>query len=95
MKTVESYTGDIKGFIRFLAERDITFEATLNRFTVISYKNHLLENSYEPTTINKKLNSIQSFKDFLIDKEYMSESVINLGRDRIKIAGGSEKPVKT
>jgi len=93
-KTIESYTGDIKGYIRFLGVRGIEFEGTLNRFTIISYKNHLLENSYEPVTVNKKLNSIQSFNDFLIEKERMSESVINLGRDRIKIAKGSEKPVE-
>jgi len=93
-KTVESYTGDVKEFIRFLAEREIVFEGTLNRFTIISYKNHLLENAYEPVTINKKLNSIQSFNNFLIDSNFMSELVLNLGRDRIKIAKGSEKPVE-
>jgi len=93
-KTVESYTGDIKGVIRFLAERDLVFEGELNRFAIISYKNSLMENNYEPTTINKKLNSIQSFNDFLIDKGDMSELVLNLGRDRIKIARGSEKPVE-
>ncbi len=92
--TVNSYTGDVKNFIKFLSERDITFDGTLNRFTIISYKNHLLEKAYEPTTINKKLNSIQSFNEFLISKEYMTESVINLGRDRIKIAKGSEKSVE-
>ncbi len=70
--TVKSYTGDVKGFVGFLSERDITFEGKLNRFTIISYKNQLLEKAYEPTTI----------------------SVINLGRDRIKIAKGSEKPVE-
>jgi integrase/recombinase XerD len=92
--TVSSYTGDVKGVIRFLAERDLTFEGTLNRFTIISYKNHLLEQGIAPVTVNKKLNSIQSFNDFLINKEHMTESVINLGRDRIKIAKGSEKPVE-
>ena len=92
--TVSSYTGDVKGFIRFLAERDLAFGGTLNRFTIISYKNHLLEKAYAPVTINKKLNSIQSFNDFLINKEHMTESVINLGTDRIKIAKGSEKPVE-
>ncbi|WP_281817955.1 site-specific integrase [Vallitalea longa] len=57
--TVKSYTGDVKGFIRFLAERDIVFEGTFNRFTIISYKNHLLEKAYEPVTVNKKLNSLR------------------------------------
>ena len=93
-KTVESYTGDVKGFIRFLAERDLIFEGTLNRFAIISYKNSLMEKNYAPTTINKKLNSIQSFNDFLIDRGDMTELVLNLGRDRIKIGRGSEKPLE-
>lgn len=92
--TVKSYTGDVKGFTRFLAERDIAFEGTLNRFTIISYKNHLLEKNYEPVTVNKKLNSLQSFNEFLIDQNLMTDSVLNLGRDRVKIAKGSEKPVE-
>jgi len=31
--TVKSYTGDVKGVTRFLAERDIAFEGTLNRYS--------------------------------------------------------------
>jgi site-specific recombinase XerD len=91
--TVKSYTGDVKGFTKFLDERDIAFEGALNRFTIISYKNYLLEKNYEPVTVNKKLNSLQSFNDFLIDQNLMTDSVLNLGRDRVKIAKGSEKPV--
>lgn len=32
-KTVESYTGDLRGYFGFLSDRDITFEGILNRFT--------------------------------------------------------------
>ncbi len=38
--TVKSYTGDVKGFNKFLAERDIVFEGTLNRFTIISVRRY-------------------------------------------------------
>jgi len=55
-KTIESYTGDIRGFIGFLSMKGITFDGVLNRFAVNSYKNRLLQENYEPTTINKKLN---------------------------------------
>lgn len=94
-KTIESYTGDVRGFFGFLSLKGITFEGVLNRFAVNSYKNHLLQENYEPTIINKKLNSLQSFNVYLIESGKMTDIVINLGRDRIKIAKGSEKQVET
>lgn len=94
-KTIESYTGDIKGYIRYMTEKGIAFGGIINRFVINSYKNHLLDENYEPTTINKKLNSLQAFNIHLIESGIMTNMVINLGRDRIKIAKGSEKEVET
>ncbi len=94
-KTIESYTGDVKGYLRYISDKNITFNGNLNRFSINSYKNYLLDNNYEPTTINKKLNSLQAFNIYLIDAKTMTDMVINLGRDRIKIAKGSEKQVET
>jgi integrase/recombinase XerD len=93
-KTIQSYTGDVIGFLKYLQEKELSFDGTLNRFTINSYKTHLLKENYEPTTINKKLNSLQSFNIHLISSGTMTEKVIDLGRDRIKIAKGSEKPVE-
>lgn len=93
-KTIESYTGDIIGFTHFMESKSLTFDGILNRFTINSYKNHLIKENYEPTTINKKLNSLQSFNDFLIHEGVMIDKVVELGRDRVKIAKGSEKPVE-
>jgi integrase/recombinase XerD len=94
-KTLESYTGDVRKFMGFLSQKGITFDGVLNRFAINSYENHLLQENYEPTTINKKLNSLQSFNIYLIESGKMTDHVINLGRDRIKIAKGSEKQVET
>lgn len=93
-KTIKSYTGDTAQFLTYLESKELSFDGTLNRFTISSYKNHLIKENYEPTTINKKLNSLQSFNDFLIHENIMKEKVVELGRDRIKIAKGSEKPVE-
>ncbi len=93
-KSIESYTGDVTGYIRYIGKKDITFDGQLNRFTINSYKNHLLENNYAPTTINKKLNSLQSMNLYIIESGQMMDMVINLARDRIKIAKGSEKHVE-
>ena len=82
------------GFLTYLKSKELSFDGILGRFTINSYKNHLIKENYEPTTINKKLNSIQSFNDFLIHEGIMTEKVVELGRDRIKIAKGSEKSVE-
>ena len=93
-KTIQSYTGDTMGFLIYLKTKELSFDGILNRFTINSYKNHLIKENYQPTTINKKLNSIQSFNDYLIHEGIMTEKVVELGRDRIKIAKGSRKPVE-
>ena len=82
------------GFLKYLETKELSFDGSLNRFTIKSYKNHLIKENYQPTTINKKLNSLQSFNDFLIHQGIMTEKVVELGRDGIKIAKGSEKPVE-
>lgn len=60
-KTIESYVGDVKGLLEYLKGKGVTFDGNLSRFYIISYKNYLLEKEYEPTTINKKINSFHSF----------------------------------
>lgn len=93
-KTIQSYTGDTAQFLAYLESKELSFDGILGRLTINSYKNHLIKENYEPTTINKKLNSLQSFNDFLIHEDIMTGKVVELGRDRIKIAKGSEKPVE-
>lgn len=94
LKTVESYTGDAEGFLLFLKQKDVQFQGELKRFQITSYKNHLLENGYEITTINKKINSLQSFNHWLVDEGLTKELVVDLRKDKVRIAGGSEKQVE-
>jgi len=42
----------------------------------------------------KKINSLKVYNDFLQIKRVISESYIQLKRDRVKIAAGSEKVVE-
>ena len=92
--TVQSYVGDITAFLKYLGIMGVEFDGTLKRFYITSYKNYLVDNNYEPATINKKVNSIQAFNNFLIAKGYMQENVIDLKKDRVKIAMGSEHQVE-
>jgi integrase/recombinase XerD len=91
-KTIESYVNDVKGFQSYQEEKlkDIP---VLSRFSFVRYKEHLIKEGYAVSTINKKVNSLKVYNDFLKTKGIVSESFIQLKRDRIKIAAGSEDVV--
>lgn len=93
-KTVESYTGDVLGFLRHLRAAGDSFDGELQRHQVTAYRNHLLQSGYEPATVNKKVNSLQAFNRFLVAAGLMAESVVDLRRDRVCVASGSEKQVE-
>lgn len=89
-KTIESYVGDVEGFQKYLTEKAVDTSQPLSRFSFVRYKQHLLDNEYAIATINKKINSLKVYNDFLQKKGIVSESYIQLKRDRVQIAAGSE-----
>lgn len=93
-KTIQSYVGDVKAFAEFLAAMGVDQPTDLKRFYVSSYKNHLTERKYAVATINKKINSLQAFNLFLIERKLTTEQVVTLRKDRIKVAAGSEGEVE-
>ena len=93
-KTIESYTGDIRTFIDWLESKGNIFTGNLKRFHITSYRNYLVQNNYEINTINKKLNSLQSFNQFLMESNYLVEKIVDLKKDKVKLAAGSEKEVE-
>lgn len=93
-KTIESYVGDIGGFVAYIQNMGVRFQGELKRFYVTSFRNYLIESQYETATINKKINSIQSFNSFLMKNNYTNEIVVDLRKDRMKVAFGSEKQVE-
>lgn len=92
--TIESYIGDVKSFLSYLKEKQSPFIGNLKRFYISSYKKHLINEKYKINTINKKINSLHSFNLFLIKSSMMKEKVVDIKRDKIKIAQGSEKLVE-
>lgn len=92
-KTIESYVNDVKGFQTYLQEK-LNSVPVLSRFSFVRYKEHLMKEGYAVSTINKKINSLKVYNDFLRTKGVISESFIQLKRDRIKIAAGSEDNVE-
>lgn len=91
-KTIESYVNDVKGFQSYLQEK-LKDMPVLSRFSFVKYKEHLIKEGYAVSTINKKINSLKVYNDFLRTEGIVSESFIQLKRDRIKIADGSEETV--
>ena len=94
VKTVVSYTGDVKGFLDWLTEKKVIFKGSLTRFYITSYKEHLLKEGYTVNTINKKINSLHCFNHYLIMKGLCSEKVVYPEKDKIKVARGSEGEVE-
>jgi integrase/recombinase XerD len=91
-KTIASYVNDVKGFQSYLQEK-LKDVPVLSRFSFVRYKEHLIKEGYAVSTINKKINSLKVYNDFLRTKGMVSETFIQLKRDRIKIAAGSEETV--
>lgn len=92
-KTIESYIGDIKGFQQYLREKSADESQPLSRFSFVRYKQLLLDKDFAVTTINKKVNSLKVYNDFLQKKGIVDENYIQLKKDQVKIASGSEHMV--
>lgn len=91
--TVQSYVGDVIGFQKYLAEKVADDTQLLSRFAFVRYKQYLQDQSFSVATINKKINSLKVYNDFLRIKGVVSDSFIQLKRDRVKVAAGSEDTV--
>ncbi len=93
-KTIESYVGDIAGFVSYIQNMGVKFQGELKRFYVTSFRNHIIESQYEIATINKRINSLQAFNKFLVKNNFSNENVVDIRKDRMKVAFGSEKQVE-
>ncbi|WP_214699834.1 tyrosine-type recombinase/integrase [Exiguobacterium sp. s57] len=94
-KTIESYTSDVRGYYRFLKEK-IANEAQgheLTRFHFLRYRDELVEERRAITTINKKINSLKVYNDYLNETGMIEEACIDLRRDQIRMASGSDHQV--
>lgn len=92
-KTIDSYVSDIKGYMQYCNEKGDGDQPLLSRFLFVKYKEHLIEHDYAVSTINKKINSLKVFNDFLSSKQLVNQVFIKMKRDRIKVASGSESVV--
>ncbi|MGE7660263.1 tyrosine-type recombinase/integrase [Peribacillus sp. NPDC097197] len=93
-KTIESYCNDVKQFQLYLVEKVADENQPLSRFSFVRYKQYMLDENLKISTINKKVNSLKVFNDFLQMKGLVRKNFIQLRKDRVPIANGSEKVVE-
>lgn len=81
--TIRSYIFDVNSFINFIESKGEIFEGVFNRNQFIEYIKVQQEANFKLNTINKRINSLQSFNKFLINQELMKEMIVNLVDDKI------------
>jgi integrase/recombinase XerD len=91
--TIESYVGDIVGFQKYLLEKAADESLPLSRFSFVRYKNYLIDKNFAVSTINTKIVSLKVFNSFLLKQNLVEENYIQLKRDCVQIAAGSEHVV--
>ncbi|SIS41493.1 tyrosine-type recombinase/integrase [Salimicrobium flavidum] len=91
VKTIESYVNDVEKFQQFLTTTEET--GPLTRYGVVQYR-QWMDNQLAISTINKKINSLKVFNDFLIEAKHLEHQVVFPRKDQVKVAHGSEKKVK-
>ena len=84
----------MEGFLCYLEFKGGQFDAQLRRLYVTSYKQHLQDQCYKVNTINKKMNSLVCFNQFLVVQQVMDRAAVNLSKDKLHIAYCSEQEVE-
>jgi hypothetical protein len=77
--TIKSYIFDVNDFVEFI--ETIEKQKFTGSFTDSHYHNYIksqTESNYKIKTLKKRINSISSFNNFLIEKKFMLKNVVNL-----------------
>ncbi|TCI71232.1 hypothetical protein EVJ22_08040 [Exiguobacterium sp. SH0S7] len=92
---IESYTRDVRGYSRFVKgkTRNEAQAHELTRFHFLRYRDALVVEPSTVVTINKKINRLKVYNDYLNEKGIVEEVCIDLKRDRIRLASGSDHQV--
>ena len=77
--TKKCYERDIGSFFKFLTDNNVEMKAVHNisRAHVIGFRNYLLSLSQAPKTICRKLSSLSSYFDFLLEKNLLEINPCN------------------
>ena len=94
-RTVQSYVADVFHFLSHVTEVNPKPLSELMRQDVTRFRSHMVDKSFKPATVNKAVNSLSCFSQWLqatgIHPE--GQKLVNPKRDRVKVAAGSEGEV--
>ncbi|MDD2211681.1 MAG: tyrosine-type recombinase/integrase [Clostridia bacterium] len=95
LKTISSYMSDVRAFYKYLNEIGINDAKKITRAHITGFRGQLLKQDYKPATINKALNSLNAYTNFLIEKHTLPSQapLVKSRQDRIKVAADCEHSV--
>lgn len=82
--TIKSYMFDVKSFVAFLEGKGATFAGAFQTTDYRGYITSQQEQNYKINTLNKRINSLQSFNHFLVNNKLMNEVIVNLKEDKLQ-----------
>ena len=94
-RTVQSYVTDVFHFVSYINEAIPKRLSELTRQDVTRFRSHMVEKAFKPATVNKAVNSLSCFCQWLQATELHPEGqkLVDPKRDRVKVAAGSEGEV--
>lgn len=95
VRTVESYSGDVGNFLLHIAGTGKQSLIEIARADVTCFIAGLSRLGFRPATVNKTVNSLSCFEQYLKEAYLLPETVrlVEPKRDRAKLAEGSEAEV--
>jgi len=94
-RTVQSYDTDVFHFISHANEVDPKRLSELTRQDVTRFRSHMVAKAFKPATVNKAVNSLSCFCQWLqaTGRHSEGQKLVDPKRDRVKVAAGSEGEV--
>lgn len=95
-KTLASYLSDIKSFHKYLSELGISEPANIARAHITGFRNQMLQKGYKPSTINKSINSLNCYTQFLVKERILPPQapLVKSSQDRVKVASDCKHSVE-
>ena len=73
--TVRAYRNDLEAFAEFFEGKGLTFPDGLDRFLVRDYISYLNEQKFSRNSLLRKISSVRTFTEWLIDLKILSQSI--------------------
>lgn len=95
-KTVSSYVSDIRAFHKYLSELGVNDVKRITRAHITGFKNLMLKQEYKPATINKAINSLNAYTNYLIEQNMIPAQVplVKSRQDRVKVSSDCQHNVE-